>query len=60
MWAIYVIFTKLSKENNCPLGKNSQNLVTLVGSDAGQLCPGPIEAMTIGGGDVGIWGLFFS
>jgi hypothetical protein len=38
------------------LGENSHNLVALVGSDAGQLCPGPIEAMKMGGG---ICGMFF-
>jgi hypothetical protein len=29
MWAVNVIFTKLPKENNCPLGENSPILVTL-------------------------------
>jgi hypothetical protein len=31
LWAIYVIFQKLPKANNRPLGKNSPNLVTLPG-----------------------------
>jgi hypothetical protein len=29
MWAITVIFQKLSKVNNCPIGDNFPNLVTL-------------------------------
>jgi hypothetical protein len=30
MWATSVIFRKLAKENNHPLGEKSPNLVTLI------------------------------
>jgi hypothetical protein len=38
MWVTSVIFKKLPKVNNYPLGENSPNLVTLPGLKSQALC----------------------
>jgi hypothetical protein len=32
IWATSIILEKMPKENNCPIGEHSPNLVTLVGT----------------------------